>query len=185
MPAERGPRNSEVRIENILPMLPGGQPVVDNEREDDGARGRFAVGNVFAPGAAACAIAADPRPGIAAIASRMPESSGGLVSAMVRGRPGHSRRKDQRRLRWNASQKANRLVQGPRAFLRPDSRVSRQNHNVAVHPAAQFLDEGRVKGWILPGEIQLANHGARGRTAASDSSFFPSQSWMNKKGDEK
>ncbi len=113
--------------------------------------------------AAACPVTADPRHGIAAIAPRMPESSRGLISAMIRRRAAHSRRHHQGSLRRNASQKPDRLIQRPRAFLRPDSRASGQSHDVTAHPAAQLLDEGRIKGRILAGEIHLANHGADAR----------------------
>ncbi len=161
MPTERCAGKVEVRIENILPMFPGRQPVVDYEREHYGARGRFAVGNVFAPSAAACSITADARQSIARIAPCMPESSGRLIGTMVRGRAAHSRRERQRRLRLSASQKGNRLVQSPHAFLCPDSRMSRQDHDVAAHPAAQFFHESGIKRRVSSREIQLTNHRTR------------------------
>jgi large subunit ribosomal protein L13 len=54
-----------------------------------------------------------------------------------------------------------RFIERGSAFLRPNPSVTGQNQDIAIHPAAQFLDESRVERRILPREIHFANHPAR------------------------
>src|ERR1041385_1328793 len=76
----------------------------------------------------------------------------------------HPARKREWRQLLCALEKANRFIHGSSAFPGVNASATGKNEQVAVHPAAQLLDKGRVERRILPGEVHLANHRlARGR----------------------
>ena len=160
MAAERGTRNVETRIEDVLAMLPGGQTVINDQREDDIARRGFPVRNIFAPTAGECSVAGNSFAGVATVPAFMAKSSRCLIRAMISRGPAHSGRNRERRNGLRILQKPDRLVDCDRAFLRPDAGATGKDHGVAIHRAPQLLHECGVERRVLPGQIHFPNHSA-------------------------
>ncbi len=97
MRADRRARDIEVFIEDVLAMFSPAQPVVDDEREDDVASGRFAVGNIFAPPLAPGAMSIHSLARIAAVGAVVPKRAAGLRRHMIGRRLRDSFRERQRR----------------------------------------------------------------------------------------
>src|SRR5204863_6807575 len=129
-------REIEVRIENVGAMLPRRQSIVDDQREHDVARGRFAVGNIFAPTAAEISVARDPLSGVAAIAPFMTESAIRLVGAMIGRGATHPARKAERRKWLRALEETDCFMDRSRVFPGSNTRVARKENDIAVHAAA-------------------------------------------------
>ena len=150
----------ELRIENVLAMLPCRKAVIDDESDDDVASVGFTVRQVFAPGSAPFAVTTNPTTGIAPITAVMPFSAARLIRAMIGGCPAHSRRQCEGGLWASASQESDGIVEGTCSFLA--SNTSTAGHHVmgAVEIRTHFFDVRGVKRWILPRHVHLAHQTA-------------------------
>src|SRR4051812_22579968 len=99
---------------------------------------------------------------MAAIFSLMTESAVRLVGAMVGSSLAHSSREGQGRQRLSSLQEPDRFIESASPFLRSDASMTGKNQHVAIHSAAQFLNESGVECWILPGQIEFADNRAAG-----------------------
>src|SRR6202162_4088396 len=94
----------EAAIENVLPVFPFRQSVIDDQRDYNVARAGFSVSNVFAQRRAPSAVAIHPAGCIAEILFAMANSIARLLGAMIGGRARHARGKFERRLRLGRPQ---------------------------------------------------------------------------------
>lgn len=159
MPAERRTRAVEARIENVLAMFPRGLAVIHDQRDDDIARVRLAVGNVFSPAARAHPVTIDTRRGIAAIAAAVAEATAGLIGAMIRRGAAHSGGNSERLDGLRVAEEADRFVDCVRAFFGAETRAAGQDHHVTDEAGAQLFEVLGVSGGISARRVHLADDG--------------------------
>jgi hypothetical protein len=149
----------EIGIENVSAMWPSRVAIVDNECDDDLARGRFPIGNVFTPGADRSSITTEATAGSATVAATMSNAPGSLIRAMIGRRATHSRRERERSFRRSSAKKARSFIERARSSFRPQFRSSRKSNVAATVMRAQLFDVSRVKSRVLARKIYFPNYG--------------------------
>ncbi len=160
----------EARVEDIMPVLPRAQPVIDDQCDHSFASAASATGKILAPRSTPGTVPADSITSAAPITPLVAHAATGLVSAMIGGSARHSRRERKRRLRLRAAEKLDCFVKSTRPLFRAERNAARQHEQVALKIAAQLFDVACVERGILTCEIHLANNRAARRAVAFPSS---------------
>lgn len=142
-------------------MLSPPQSIINDERQHNLTRSRFAVRNVFCPKRAPCSVTTESITRAAPIASAMAHSTPRLIGAMVGRSPTHPRRNRQRPLRLGIAKKTNCFVERSDALFCAQHCPARQHQQITAKMGAQLLDERGVVGGIRARQIHFIDHGIR------------------------
>ena len=155
---DRRARIVEGVVENVLTMFSRPLAVVHDQRDDDVARARSAVGNIFTPAPAPGAVTIEAFRGIAAIGSVMTKIAVRLVSHMFNGSHRHSRRRHQSAKRTSTLEETNSFIDRGHALMCAHASAAGENEEVAEKTAAHLRDIAGVNIWVLPGQIHFTNN---------------------------
>ena len=150
----------ELRAKDVFSMFPRPKPVVDDQRENNVARARFSISDVFAPREAPDAVTANAITWPAPISAVVPETATRLVRTMISSAFAHARRKSQRLHRVNRTKETDGLIDRAQAFVRVNPGLPWKNKEFPIEMRAQILNKCRVERRILPRQIHLTNHRA-------------------------
>jgi hypothetical protein len=127
--------------------------IVNNERNDDRARGLSTVGNVFAPKPGPDSVAPEAIVSAAPVAAAMSRTAGNLIRAMIGRRTTHPRRQRERSFSANRAEEAHGLLNPVQSFFHPPFRLPWKNDRNAIETRGQLFYIRRVKRGVLSGKV--------------------------------
>src|SRR5256884_2036774 len=150
----------KIGIENVFAMWPSWTPIVDDERENDRARSRFPVRNVFTPESGPNSVTAKAIEGTTLVAAAVSCASASLIGGMIRRGETHPGRQRERLFWASRAQEAHCLVYRAQSLFYPPLHSSRNNDEAGVVARPQLSNIRRVKSWILSRNVDLPSNGA-------------------------